>query len=141
MKHETFHRLRCMLWVLCFVSLSGHALLLPASAELTQEEGDLFLSCRADNDCVLTPTPIGEEVISEQTFANLVQTEVITFEFVMDPVQKHIALLPEVLDELEIDFKHQTEAGSLFRPAMDLRLILGNNVNDWSFEASTPMWL
>ena len=41
-----------------------------------------------------------------------------------------------MLDELGIDFKHQTEAGSLFRPAMDLRLILGNNVNDWSFEAA-----
>ena len=75
-------------------------------------------------------------LISEQTFANVVQPEVITFEFIMDPVQNHIALLPEVLDELEIDFKHQTEAGSLFRPAMDLRLVLGNNVNDWSFDAS-----
>ncbi len=137
MKHHTPRRLWCVLWVLCFLSLGGHPFLMSASAELTQEEGDLFLSCREDNDCVLTPTPIGEELISEQTFANVVQPEVITFEFVMDPVQNHIALLPEVLDELEIDFKHQTEAGSLFRPAMDLRLILGNNVNDWSFDAST----
>ena len=71
-----------------------------------------------------------------QSFANLVQTEVITFEFTMDPVQHHVALLPEVLDELVIDFKHQTDAGSLFRPAMELRLILGENVNDWSFEAT-----
>ncbi|RJU87339.1 MAG: hypothetical protein DWC05_02650, partial [Candidatus Poseidoniales archaeon] len=119
MKQNPPRRLRCVLWVLCFLSLGGHPFLMSASAELTQEEGDLFLSCRADNDCVLTPTPIGEELISEQTFANVVQPEVITFEFVMDPAQNHIALLPEVLDELEIDFKHQTEAGSLFRPAMD----------------------
>lgn len=137
MKHVAFHHVRCVLWVICFFSLSAHPFVALASAELTEEEGDLFLSCRADNDCVLTPTPIGEEQISEQTFANVVQTEVITFEFVMDPVQQHIALLPEVLDELEIDFKHQTEAGSLFRPAMEVRLVLGNNINDWSFDAST----
>ena len=137
MKHRSVHHLRCLLFVICFFSLSSHPLFTSASAELTEEEGDLFLSCRADNDCVLTPTPIGEELISKQTFANLVQPEVVTFEFVMDPVQSHIALLPEVVDELEIDFKHQTEAGSLFRPAMDLRLIIGNNVNEWSFDAST----
>ena len=137
MKHRSVHHLRCLLFVICFFSLSSHPLFTSASAELTEEEGNLFLSCRADNDCVLTPTPIGEELISKQTFANLVQPEVVTFEFVMDPVQSHIALLPEVVDELEIDFKHQTEAGSLFRPAMDLRLILGNNVNEWSFDAST----
>ena len=102
----------------------------------TKDDGEVFLSCRADNDCVLTPTPVGEEQVTGQSFANLVQTEVITFEFTMDPVQHHVALLPEVLDELVIDFKHQTDAGSLFRPAMELRLILGENVNDWSFEAT-----
>ncbi len=110
---------------------------LPASAGITQESGDLFLSCRADNDCVLTPTPVGEEEVSGQTFANLFQPEVLTFEFVMDPVQHHVALLPEILQEFQLDFKHQTEAGSPFRPAVELRLILGQNVNDWSFEAST----
>ncbi|MEC8168566.1 MAG: hypothetical protein VX052_06075, partial [Candidatus Thermoplasmatota archaeon] len=56
----------------CFLSLLAHPSLLMASAGVTQEEGDLFLSCRADNDCVLTPTPIGEEQVSDQTFANVV---------------------------------------------------------------------
>ena len=108
-----------------------------ASVGLTEDSGDLFLSCRADNDCVLTPTPIGEEAVSGQTFANLIQPEVLTFEFVMDPSQYHVALLPENLREFQLDFKHQTEAGSLFRPAVEVRLILGQNVNEWSFDAST----
>ena len=127
---------RCLAWTLCLVALAFHPAFAAVSAGLTQDDGEVFLSCRADNDCVLTPTPVGEEQVSGQSFANLVQTEVITFEFTMDPVQHHVALLPEVLDELVIDFKHQTDAGSLFRPAMELRLILGENVNDWSFEAT-----
>ena len=137
MKQPLNRPLRCAVLVVCFVALLAHPFVSSASAGLTQEEGDLFLSCLADNDCVLSPTPVGEEQVSGQTFANIVQPETVFFEFIMSPAQRHIALLPEVLDELEIDFKHQTEAGSLFRPAMDIRLVLGENVNDWSFEAST----
>ena len=130
-------RIQSVLWVLCFLAMLVHPSVMSASAGITQDNGDLYLSCRADNDCVLSSTPIGEEQVSDQTFATLVQPEVITFEFLMDPAQDHIALVPEVLEELEIDFKHQTEAGSLFRPAMELRLVVGSSVNDWSFEAST----
>ena len=127
---------RSILLLLSFLMVVIYPLV-PVSANLTQDAGDLFLSCRADNDCVLTPTPVGEEQVSGQTFANLVQPEVLTFEFTMDPSQYHVALLPEVLREFQLDFKHQTEAGSLFRPALEARLILGENVNEWSFEAST----
>ena len=127
---------RAFLLLLSFLLMMVHPAI-SASAAITQEDGDLFLSCRADNDCVLTPTPIGEEQVSGQTFASVVQPEVLTFEFVMDPSQHHVALLPEILREFQLDFKHQTEAGSLFRPAIDVRLILGQNTNDWSFEAST----
>ncbi len=137
MKPPSGRPYRCLAWALCLVALIVHPAVGPVSAGLTEDDGEMFLSCRADNDCVLTPTPVGEEQVSDQTSANFVQTEVITFEFTMDPPQRHVALLPEILEELEIDFKHQTNAGSLFRPAMELRLILGENVNDWSFEAST----
>ena len=110
----------------------------PASAGLTatSEGGHLYPSCRADNDCVLAPIPVGEEVVSGQSSANSFQQEVLTFEFVADPPQEHIVLLSDMLSLLEIDFRHQTEAGSFFRPALDVRLILGQNVNDWSFDAS-----
>ena len=108
------------------------------SAGLTAGEGggQLYLSCRADNDCVLTPVALGEEQVSDQTSANTFQPEVLTFEFVADPPQDHVALLPESLASLVVDFRHQTEAGSFFRPAMEVRLILGQNVNEWNFEAS-----
>lgn len=106
-------------------------------AGLTAEEkgGELFLSCRSDNDCVLTPTPIGEEKVSEQSTATAFQSQQLVFEFTADPGQEHLAILPERLDLMEIDFRHQTEAGALMKPAMELRLILGQSVNVWSFEA------
>ena len=109
------------------------------TAGLSAEEGggSLYLSCRGDNDCVLTPTPVGEEAVSGQSSANLFQQETVTFEFTADPPQHDVALLPEVMDLLEVDFRHQTEAGSFFRPAFEVRLILGQNVNTWTFEAST----
>ena len=129
-------RFRSFLLVTCFLALVVQPAV-STFAGITEDSGDLFLSCRADNDCVLTPTPIGEEQVSGQTFANIVQPEVITFEFEMDPGQLHVALLPEVLKEFQLDFKHQTEAGSLFRPALELRMVFGQNVNEWSFEAST----
>ena len=87
--------------VACFVALLAHPFVSSASAGLTQDEGDLFLSCLADNDCVLSPTPVGEEQVSGQTFANIVQPETVFFEFIMSPAQRHIALLPEVLGELK----------------------------------------
>ena len=137
MKQVSARPLRCAVFIACLLTLLAQPFVPAASAGLTKEEGDLFLSCLEDNDCVLSPTPVGEEQISDQTFANIVQPEIVVFEFIMSPSQDHIALLPEFLDVLEIDFKHQTESGSLFRPAMDVRLILGENVNEWSFEAST----
>ena len=120
------------------IMMAQPMLVSPASAGLTatSEGGNLYPSCRADNDCVLTPIPVGEELVSGQSSANTFQQEVLTFEFVADPPQEHIALLSDMLSLLEIDFRHQTEAGSFFRPALDVRLILGQNVNDWSFDAS-----
>ena len=132
------HRARAMV-IAVMLSLSISFISTPASAGLTDQEdgGELFFSCRADNDCVLTPTPVGEEQISGQSTANTFQSETLTFEFEADPPQDHVAVLPDMLASMEVDFKHQTEAGSLFRPALEIRLILGENVNTWSFDAST----
>lgn len=132
---RAFSRLLLMVGVL-MLSILQPSLVGPARAGLTALEGggELYLSCREDNDCVLTPTPVGEEVVTGQSTANSFQTETVTFEFEADPPQNHVALLPERMALMEIDFRHQTEVGSLFRPALDARLVIGASVNDWSFE-------
>ena len=126
-------------FALLVLSLVQPGFVVNAQAGVTSGEdgGELFLSCREDNDCVLTPTPIGEEVLTGQSTANAFQPETLTFEFAADPPQNHVAVLPDVLTLMELDFQHQTEAGGLFKPALDVRLVLGQNVNDWSFDATT----
>ena len=79
----------------------------PASAGLTGQEsgGDLYLSCRSDNDCVLTPTPVGEEAVGGQSTATTLQPQTVVLEFDSDPDQSHIALLPGRIDRLELDVR------------------------------------
>ena len=72
-------RIQSALWVLCFLAMLVHPSVMSASAGITQANGDLYLSCRADNDCVLSSTPIGEEQVSDQTFATLVQPEAVSY--------------------------------------------------------------
>lgn len=107
------------------------------SAGLTaqQDGGSLYLSCRSDNDCVLTPTPVGEEAVGGQSSATAIQPQTVVMEFEADPAQTHIALLPDRLDLMEFDVRQQTETGGLFRPAVTARLVLGPSVNEWTFEA------
>ena len=114
-------------------------LLQGAQANLTQEigEGRLYFSCVDDQTCQLTPTPIGEEIVTGQSTATMFQTETVSFEFDMSPTQQHIALLPYVLDELQLEFVQQTETVGFFRPEAEIRLITGTSINIWNFESST----
>ena len=106
-----------------------------ASASLTTEQGDLFLSCTEDEVCLLTPTPIGEEIVSDSVFASPAQPESLTFEFDLDPKQNQLALLPSSLAKFEVDFRFTGDATGAARPQLDASLILGQSVTDWKFEA------
>ena len=81
MKQVPAHPIRCAVFVACLLTLLAHPFVPGASAGLTEDEGDLFFSCLADNDCVLSPTPVGEEQVSDQTFANIVQPETVVCGF------------------------------------------------------------
>ncbi len=99
--------------------------------------GRFYLSCVDDNTCQLTPTPIGEETVSGQSTANMIQKETLNFEFYIAPVQSHIALLPNVLNQLTLEFMQQTETLGVFRPEAEIRLITGDSVHSWQFQSST----
>jgi len=123
--------------VVCSLLLATLVLPQPVTAALMDDDEDvtLHLSCRSDNDCVLTPTPIGEESVGGQTTATLFQPETVVFEFNADPGQNHVALLPERLTAFELDVRQQTESGGLLRPEVDVRIVLGPSVNEWNFPA------
>ncbi|MAJ01507.1 MAG: hypothetical protein CMA10_03770 [Euryarchaeota archaeon] len=126
---------------LAFTTLFLLSLLLPAFVASSQagitskvDGGNLFLSCQSRDECSLTPVSMGEGKISGQTSASPIQPETLTFEFDADPIQTHLAVLPEQLDLLVVDFRHQIETGGLMRPTVEFRLILGQSVTTWEFE-------
>jgi hypothetical protein len=106
-----------------------------ASASISVEDGSLFLSCVEDDDCLLSPTPIGEEIITDTVFASPAQPTSLTFEFDMNPEQSQLALLPSILKRFEVDFRFSGDATGAARPALDASLILGSSVTDWEFDA------
>ena len=111
---------------------------LPTGASLTDSEngGILNFSCDSDEDCQLTPTPIGEEVISGSVQANPLMTESVAIEFEMSPGQTELAVLPEVIDELFIDLRVQGDAVGIYTPEMEVKLIIGMSVTTLESDAS-----
>ena len=84
-------------------TLMASILLVPfvsVSASLTTAQSAVYLSCVEDDECLLTPTPIGEEILSDTVFASPAQPRSLTFEFDMDPGQDQLALLPSVLTSM-----------------------------------------
>ena len=111
---------------------------LPTGASLTDSEngGILYFSCDSDEDCQLTPTPIGEEVISGSVQANPLMTESVAIEFEMSPGQTELAVLPEIIDELFIDLRVQGDAVGIYTPEMEVKLIIGTSVTTLESDAS-----
>ena len=120
-----------VLILLCMTSL-------PASGSLTDQEsgGTLYFSCDSDEDCQLTPVPIGEEIISGSVQANPLMPESIALEFDMTPTQTELAVLPDMLDELFIDLRVQGDALGVYTPEMEVKLIIGSSITTLESEDS-----
>ena len=111
----------------------------PGQASLTDntDGGTLFFSCVSDDECLLTPVAIGEETITGSVQANPVSTETVALEFDMFPEQTELALLPDTIDELVIDLRVQGDVLGLYRPEMDVRVIIGSSVTNLEADAAT----
>ena len=120
-----------VLILLCMTSL-------PASGSLTDQEsgGTLYFSCDSDEDCQLTPVPIGEEIISGSVQANPLMPESVALEFDMTPTQTELAVLPDMLDELFIDLRVQGDALGVYTPEMEVKLIIGSSITTLGSEDS-----
>lgn len=113
----------------------------PSKASLTDEVngGSLFFSCVSDDECLLTPVATGEETITGDVQANPLSTETVALEFDMFPEQTELALLPDVLEELVIDLRVQGDVFGLYKPQIDVRIIIGTSVTNLeSDESTTP---
>ena len=113
----------------------------PSQASLTDgvNGGSLFFSCVSDDECLLTPVATGEETITGSVQANPLSTETVALEFDMFPEQTELALLPDVLNELVIDLRVQGDVLGLYKPQIDVRIIIGSSVTNLeSDESTTP---
>ena len=109
-----------------------------SSAGLTDSTtgGKLFLACDDLENCTLSSTAAtGEQMISQDVVTTPGQSKKVTLEFEMEPRQKELALLPDILDEMIIDLRLREDLTGWTRPELDVSLILGNTVTDWNFPA------
>jgi hypothetical protein len=109
-----------------------------SSAGLTDSTtgGKLFLACDDLENCTLSSTAAtGEQMISQDVVITPGQSKKVTLEFEMEPRQKELALLPDILDEMIIDLRLREDLTGWTRPELDVSLILGNTVTDWNFPA------
>ena len=109
-----------------------------SSAGLTDSTtgGKLFLACDDLENCSLSSTAAtGEQMISQDVVTTPGQSKKVTLEFEMEPQQKELALLPDILDEMVIDLRLREDLTGFTRPELDVSLILGNTVTDWNFPA------
>ena len=114
------------------------SLLMPgvqANLNQSNDGGELFLSCIQDDECLLTSSAIGEEIISDSVFASPAQPDTITLEFEMDPEQKELALLPSLLTSMVIDLRFTGEVSGANKPELEVSLLLGSTVTTWNFDS------
>lgn len=133
-KHEG-HAQGGAVLALCLLSCLFLAPVVHASPTLTAEDGTVYLSCVEDDDCLLSPTPVGEELVTDSVFASPAQPETVSIEFDMLPAQTDLALLPTTLTRMEIDLRFTGDVTGAAKPSLDIALILGQTVTEWEFDA------
>ena len=89
-----------------FLCLLMSPINLNSEAELSQTNTTLNLSCLSESSCLLDNSESGMEVMTRQeSSASPLSPKIIKIEFIMNPSQSHLALLPNMIDELVVDLR------------------------------------
>ncbi len=120
-----------VLLLLCLFSLPN------ASAAVDSEDGggELWFSCEDIDDCMLSEYHVGEESIGRQVqSASPVNPERVFIELPMYPEQTEVALLPDTLDELQVDLRYQDDLLGITRPGVKVTIIIADSSTVIEFE-------
>ena len=101
-----------------------------ASAAIDSEDGggELWFSCNDVNDCSLTEFHTGEASISGAVnSATPLSPETVFIELPMFPAQTEIALIPDEIDELQVDLRYQDDVIGLSRPDVQVTVIIAQS--------------
>ena len=99
---------------------------------------ELWFSCNDVNDCSLTEYHTGEASISETVnSASPFSPETVFIELPMMPAQSEIALLPDEIDELNIDLRYQDDVIGISRPDLEVTVIIAGSTTVIEFEGDS----
>ena len=100
--------------------------------------GELWFSCNDVDDCSLTEYHTGEASISETVnSASPFSPETVFIELPMMPAQSEIALLPDEIDELNIDLRYQDDVIGISRPDLEVTVIIAGSTTVIEFEGDS----
>ena len=111
-----------------------------AKAAIDSEEGggELWFSCNDSDDCSLTEFHTGEASISETVnSASPFSPEIIFIELAMQPAQDEIALIPDEIDELQIDLRYQDDVIGISRPDLEVTVIIASSTTVIEFQGDS----
>jgi hypothetical protein len=107
------------------------------SAAIDSEEGggELWFSCDGVDDCTLTEFHTGEESIGGTVnSATPFSPETVFIELSMHPAQSEIALIPDQIDELQVDLRYQDDIAGMTRPDVQVTIIIAQSTTLIEFE-------
>jgi hypothetical protein len=109
-------------------------------AAISSEDGggELWFSCNDVNDCSLTEFHTGEENIQGTVnSATPFSPETVFIELPMEPEQSQIALIPDIIDELQIDLRYQDDVIGITRPDLQVTIIIAQSTTVIDFEGDS----
>ena len=107
------------------------------SAAIDSEDGggELWFSCESIEDCTLTEFHTGEQsIVGTVNSASPFSPETIFIELPMHPSQSEIALIPDQIDELQVDLSYQDDVTGLTRPDLEVTIIIAQSTTIIDFE-------
>ena len=120
-----------LLLILCIPNVS-------AAIDSEDDGGELWFSCNDVNDCSLTEFHTGEESISGSVnSATPFSPSTVFIELPMTPSQTEIALIPQEIDELQIDLRYQDDIVGISRPDLEVTIIIAQSTTVIEFQGDS----
>jgi len=99
--------------------------------------GELWFSCDNPDSCMLTEFHVGDESISQSVnSATPISPEYFLIELPMMPSQNEIALLPDIIDELQVDLRFTDDLLGISKPDLKVTIIVAESVTTIEFEGT-----
>ena len=120
--------------LLCIISCP----VVTAAVDSEEGGGELWFSCNDVDDCSLTEFHTGESSISETVnSASPFSPETVFIELPMHPTQNEIALIPDEIDELQIDLRYQDDIIGISRPDLEVTIIIASSTTVIEFQGDS----